>query len=62
MTFVTFPVMGGRAVFNIQFELINGLKLGIEHISGEDMGEDEEGPQWLIAIDLLIFRIGLLKF
>lgn len=54
--------MGGRAVFNIQFELINGLKLGIEHISGEDMGEDEEGPQWLIAIDILIFRIGLLKF
>lgn len=41
------------------FELINGLKVGIEHI---DVSDWEEDLEWMIAIDLLIFRFGFLRY
>lgn len=40
------------------FEIINGVKLGIEHISVED----DEDVHWMIALDLFIFRLGLMKY
>jgi hypothetical protein len=39
--------------FDISFEFINGVKLGVEHVEG-----DEE-VAYLIALDLLIFRFCL---
>jgi hypothetical protein len=40
-------------------DLIMGLVLGIEHLSGE--GDEEDEYQWMIAIHLGIFRITILK-
>ncbi len=56
MTFVTSRGMGVPAVFDITGELINGVKLGIEHVEG-----DEE-VAYLIVLDLLILRICFLKW
>lgn len=36
------------------FELINGMKLGIEHVSGD---EDDDW-NYAIVIDFLLFRLG----
>lgn len=43
----------------ISIELINGLKLGVEHISADDFDDEVE---WMIAIDLFIFRIAILRY
>jgi len=45
--------------FNVLFELINGRKIGIEHIDGDGL---DEGLKWMIAIDIVIFRIGIMKY
>lgn len=42
-------------MFDFTFELINGLKVGIEHIT------DEEGD-WVVIIDFLIFRVGIIGY
>jgi len=39
--------------------LINGIKVGIEHI---DVREPDDDALWLIAIDLFVVRIGILKY
>jgi len=46
-------------MFDISFEFINGLKLGVEHISADDFDDEVE---WMIAIDLFIFRIAILRY
>jgi len=43
----------------VSVELINGLKLGVEHISADDFDDEVE---WMIAIDLLIIRIAILRY
>jgi len=43
----------------ISVELINGLKLGVEHINGEGIDDEVE---WMIAIDIFIFRIAILRY
>lgn len=45
-------------MIQITFELINGLKLGIEHLN---VWEEEGDPEWMIVIDILVFRFGLIK-
>ena len=42
----------------IAFGLVNGMVLGIEHMSGDE--DDDE--QYLIVIHLLIFRITMIKY
>jgi hypothetical protein len=42
--------------FDLSAELINGVKLGVEHVEG-----DEE-IAYLIALDLLIFRFCFIKY
>lgn len=46
---------------DITVELINGIKVGIEHVSWEDY-EEGGGLGWLIALDLFILRIGINKY
>lgn len=48
-----------KVEYDVLFELINGVKIGIEHIDGDGIADDME---WMIAIDVLIFRIGILKY
>jgi hypothetical protein len=48
--------MAEAAVFDLTVELINGVKLGIEHVEG-----DEE-VAYLIVLDLLILRICFIKW
>jgi len=43
----------------IQFELINGLSLGIEHINAQ---EETEDLSWMVVFHLLLVRIILIKF
>jgi len=43
----------------VSVELINGLKLGVEHISADDF---DDGVEWMIAIDIFIFRIAILRY
>jgi len=43
----------------ISVELINGLKLGVEHINADDIDDEVE---WMIAIDIFIFRIAILRY
>ena len=42
-------------MYDITLELINGIKLGIEHM------DDPDGDGWLIALDLFFLRIGFWK-
>lgn len=44
----------------VNAELINGIKFGIEHIALEDREEDD--PEWVVILDILIFRIALIKY
>ena len=44
---------------DVTVELINGLKVGIEHI---DVREPDDNALWLVAIDLFVVRIGILKY
>lgn len=43
----------------ITFDIINGMCLGLEHISGD---EEEGEVAYIIGISLLIFRVCLIKF
>jgi len=43
----------------VSVELINGFKLGIEQIDGEGIDDEVE---WMIALDLLIIRIAILRY
>jgi len=45
--------------FDVTIERINGIKVGIEHINGSEWGE---GVEWLIAIDLFVVRVGIIKY
>jgi len=56
--------MAVPAVFDITLELINGLKVGIEHMIPDEEEEESEWeqPLWLIIIDLLVIRIGIVKY
>ena len=49
---------------DITLELINGLKVGIEHMIPDEEEEESEWeqPLWLIIIDLLVIRIGIVKY
>ena len=51
-------------MFDITLELINGLKVGIEHMIPDEEEEESEWeqPLWLIIIDLLVIRIGIVKY
>ena len=40
------------------FELINGLKVGIEHVTFDD----DDGVDWVVVLDLLIFRFCFLRY
>lgn len=43
-----------------KFELINGIKFGIEHV---DLRDDEESDMdYIIAIDFFCFRLAIVKF
>lgn len=48
-----------EVLVEVEFDIINGVKLGIEHISVDD---DDHPVDYLIAIDLFFFRIGLIKY
>ncbi len=56
MTFVKLLITEVLVEFDLSAELINGIKLGVEHIEG-----DEE-VAYLIALDLLIFRFCFIKY
>jgi len=43
----------------VSVELINGLKLGVEHINADTF---DDGVEWMIALDLFIFRIAILRY
>ena len=49
---------------DVTLELINGLKVGIEHMTPDEEEEESEWeqPLWLIIIDLLVIRIGIVKY
>jgi len=55
-TYVTSRGMEALVEFDLSAELINGVKLGVEHVEG-----DEE-IAYLIALDLLIFRFCFIKY
>jgi hypothetical protein len=42
------------------FEFIQGMAVGIEHISG-DTEDDEDFIEWAIVVHLTVFRISLVK-
>ena len=44
---------------DLTLELINGIKIGIEHLNVEDMDDE---VKWMIMIDLVIIRIGIIRF
>lgn len=46
---------------DISLALINGLSAGIEHISFEEY-LDGDMPQWMIVINLLVFRVIFSKY
>lgn len=45
--------------FEFSFELINGVKIGAEHI---DSGDIDPEVDYLIVIDFLILRFTIIKF
>jgi hypothetical protein len=53
-------------MWSLNFDWINGMMLGIEfptYIALTDEGPDEEAPSpFVIQVDLLIFRICLIKY
>ena len=55
---------GAHAVFNVGFQLINGMMLGIEFPGIpdlEDLDEDDPEVTFAIIFDLLIFRMVVYK-
>lgn len=51
--------MEAEPLYDFTFEIINGIKFGIEHITADEIDED---VSWLIAADFLCFRFGLIKY
>lgn len=47
-------------MFEWELSIINGIKVGIEHLTVEEDSDLE--MEWAIMIDLFIFRIGLFKY
>lgn len=47
-------------MFDIQGQLINGLSLGVEHISG-DPEDDDDAVEYAIVIHLLLLRLMFVK-
>lgn len=43
----------------VMLELINGLKLGIEHVTAEEQESDEF--QWAVVVDILFLRLVFMK-
>ena len=59
MTFVTSPV---EAHVAFEFSLINGLSLGLEHISQDEEEDDEYYvADWVVVVSLLLFRIANIR-
>lgn len=42
----------------ITFDIVNGLCLGLEHISGDE----EDDISYMIVVNALLFRICLIKY
>ena len=47
-------------MFDISLELINGLKIGIEHLSLDE--EDDEEVQGVVIVDLLFLRLSFISY
>jgi hypothetical protein len=49
---------------DIKAELINGVALGIEHISFDDEEDTEDtiAPKWAILVHIFIFRVLFIKY
>lgn len=47
---------------DITVEFINGLKVGIEHMTADEEDSEYENPEWIIILDLLFIRIGIAKY
>lgn len=52
--------MEDRVAFDIQAQLINGLSLGVEHISG-DPEDDDDAVEYAIVFHLLLLRLMFVK-
>lgn len=46
-------------MFDFTFDLLNGVKIGLEHISSMD--EDSE-IEYLVILDILVFRFSMIKY
>lgn len=46
--------------FDITLEFINGLKVGVEHLSLDE--EEDEEAQWVIILDILFLRFSFISY
>lgn len=51
-------VVVAESKMHVQFAMINGIKIGIEHVSAED----DEDIAYLIVLDLIVFRFVFIKY